>query len=402
MVMSEAQTIEMEDVRHSHLGASGSWRWMNCAGSVNLIAKLPEELANRTNMAAAEGTAAHLVLAICAEEKKDAWEMMGVNVVVGTMNFTVDQEMADGVQLALDWISKKMELFAGQGARLYIEKSLESFLDKDAYGQADIVIYVPGDRILINDFKYGQGVVVEPDSNQNKYYGAICVEEFDFTDEMVVELYITQPRIPHPKGLIRLHVTNADELTRWFAKTVIPAMKETRNKNAMLTIGSWCKFCPARECCPALKKEVFEFSMDIEPDYLTNDELGAVLRKKDAIIGYFSKLEWEAFKRARAGSEVPGCKLVRKTSVRVWKDKAREALIKQYGKDAYAPSVLLTAPAAEKALKDRGGKKFVKQWAYKPDAGLTIAAVSDKREAVHLTGEEHFGDTDVGEEQVDI
>lgn len=399
--MTDKTTIVVEDVRHSHLGASGSWRWMNCAGSVNLIAQLPEKIANKTSMAAAEGTAAHMILAICAEEDKDAWEMMGVNVVVGTMNFTVDQEMADGIQLALDWIKGKMDQFADQGARLYIEKSLESFLDEDAYGQADIVIYVPEDRILINDFKYGLGVVVEPDSSQNKYYGAVCVEEFDCTDLKVVELYITQPRIPHPKGPVRRHITNAYELTSWFTGKVIPAMKRTREKNAPLTIGSWCKFCPARECCPALKKEVFEFAADIEPDHLTDDELGAVLRKKEAIVGYFSKLEWEAFKRARAGGEIPGYKLVRKMSYRIWKDKAEAALKKQYGEDAYAPAALLTPPAAEKALKAIGGKKFVAQWAFKPDAGLTIAAESDKREAVHLTGDEHFGEDSL-DETVDI
>jgi hypothetical protein len=111
--------------------------------------------------------------------------------------------------------------------------------DPDLFGTVDILIIVPGERIIVIDFKHGRGVTVEPDSSQLKYYGALSLENLlELANQKitakVIELYIVQPRIPHPKGPIRKLVMNPEELEQWFTDELLPAAEATRSPNAML------------------------------------------------------------------------------------------------------------------------------------------------------------------------
>jgi len=408
----DAQIVE--DVAHSSLGASGAHRWMNCAGSVQLTDTMVSGLNaadldafERGGAAASEGTAAHTIAAKALEAEKDAWEFIGHKLIVDGREFEVDQEMADGIQVHLNLVRELMEKYADQGARLYVEESMSSVLDEQAFGTADAIIYVPGVIIIVIDFKYGQGIVVEPDSDQNHYYGYLAFENFETDGIEDIELWITQPRIPHPKGPVRSYRTTRKAVEEWFTCEVLPAMEATRDPKANLTIGDWCRFCPARDVCPALRSEVMNFDMTLEPAYMTGDELGTLLQRGDAIRRYLSNLEGEAYKRARKGEDVSGYKLVRKKANRTFRDsitlkekdedgkevevevKLEDALPAQFGDEAYQPRALKTPPNIEKL---NGGKKFVSRWAFTPDTGLTLAPDSDKREAVKLTGEEFFGD----------
>lgn len=393
--------VVLEDAEHSKLGASGSSRWMNCAGSVQLIENIKAALNakeliefNRPGEPASEGTVAHAVAAAALEEDKDAWEFLGIEITADGITFVVDQEMADGVQVHLDLVRKLMEKYADQGARLYVEEGLSSFLDPDAWGTSDTIIFVPGVKLIVIDFKYGRYIIVEPDSSQNKEYGYMACEGFEDSDIEDVELWITQPRGPHPKGRVRSYDTTRTELEDWFVDEAVPAMAATRDPNANLTTGPWCRFCPANgERCPALKGETLNLSIDLEPGYMTGEELGTLMQRGAAIKKYLEKLGEEAFKRVKLGETVAGYKLVRKQTNRIWKKDAEAAIEKKFGEAAFTDPVLLTPPNIEKL---DGGKKLVARWAYKPkNKGLTIAPESDKREAVTVSGEEFFGDETV-------
>jgi hypothetical protein len=405
-----APDIKVEEVQHSKLGASGAYRWMNCAGSVQLIEKLGSK-ARGAGEPAAEGTAAHQIAAMCLVDGTDAWEHMGKRIEVSRWTFEVDQGMVDSVQTYLNFVRYKLELHKGKGGVLLVEKSMSSMLDDEAYGTLDVGIYVPGDRIIVMDFKHGAGVCVEPGGAQDKEYGYFAVEnaaEFvDDTDFKVVELFIVQPRHPHPKGPIRQYVASPDELITWFTGELIPAMAETRRLDANLTIGDHCRFCPAKEFCPALNREVRELNTSVEPVSLTGEQLGELLGKKKAIIKFFEELEFEGFKRIRKGEKVTGQKLVRKQANRAFKDvmtlpdpkgddpiilKFEDEVKKAFGDDAYQEPKLKTPPNIDKLGPE--GKKFVAQWAFVPDTGFTMAPENDKREEVQLTGEEFFGEQD--------
>lgn len=398
--MTIPEVIHVKDVPHSRLGASGASRWMNCPGSPALIDKIVEamseserEFFKRGGVAAAEGTAAHEIAAMALLAEKDAWEYFGVKVMVRGREFEVNQEMVDGVQLHLDLVRELMERYSEQGARMYVEHPMRSMLDDEAFGTGDVIIYVPGIIIIVIDFKYGRNIVVEPDSYQNKYYGYLASEEFDPAGIEDVQLWITQPRIPHPRGLKRKHDAKLADLETWFVGEAIPAMAETRNPNAVLEIGEWCNFCPAKDTqsCPAIRETVDKIDISTAPEQLSDAELGKVLRKMAAIAKAMSAYEEEAFRRAMRGRKIPGKKLVHKQSNRVFKDGAEDAAREEFGDEAFNPPTFKSPPNIEKLA---GGKAFVSKWAFKPDTGLTMAPESDKRDEVKLTGDEHFGEPD--------
>lgn len=393
-----ANRIIVEPVKHSSRGASSAERWLNCPGSINLT----EELARKglinfgSSRPAAEGTAAHLVLSTCMEDGTDAHEMADIEIAVEDWVFIVDKEMIAGVQETLDWVRARIAKARKDGfeVKVYIEQSMSSFTDPDAYGTGDILIHIINDRLIIVDFKYGKGVTVEPTSDQNAYYGYLGIENYvdDPASLKAVESWIAQPRIPHPEGTIRKHDTNTEELTDWWFNTVLPGIEATRDPGASLVIGQHCKWCPNKGNCPALKNETFEFPMGIEASHLDNVELGEVLSKLEAILVLQPVMEAEALRRARSGDKVPGRKLVRKKANRKFKEvmalpdpddadetievKLDDAIMERFGLEAYAEPKMRSPNQLEDL---DGGSEFTAKWAYTPENGLTLAKLSDKR-----------------------
>lgn len=409
MSTAVSERIIIDEGRHSRRGASSAHRWRNCAGSINLTERLINDghIEIIQNHTAAEGTAAHLVLSSCLEDGSDAVEMSDMIIEVGEWSFAVDDEMVRGVQEVLDWTRDRINRAKEEGfeVHVHIEKGLESFTDEDAFGTSDIVIHIVGDRLIIVDFKYGRGITVEPTSDQNYYYCYLAVENYlnNKNSVKVVESWIAQPRIPHPDGTIRRHVTNVNEVTEWWFNQLLPDMEATRDPDAPLTIGEHCRFCPNKGHCPALKAEVFEFPVGIDPSHLTDTELGEVLLKLEAIEAVKGTFEAEAFNRARRGLKIPGRKLVRKRSNREWKVsqairnpdtgemaeiKFKDAVKDIFGPDAYKEPDFRSPAQLEKL---EGGSDFTILWAFTPNKGLTLAAERDKRPEIRPDIERHRG-----------
>lgn len=404
--------IIVEESHHSTRGASSAERWLQCAGSINLTERLVKEkrVTLGSSRPAAEGTAAHLVLSSCLEDGSDAVDMAGITIEVQPWVFEVDKEMQEGVQETLDWVRATIATYKAEGheVKLYVEKGLSSFTDPDAYGTADIIIHVIGVRLIIVDFKYGKGISVEPTSAQNAYYGYLGIENYldEAKPEFPIESWIAQPRIPHPEGTIRkCDTTNAD-LVDWWMQVILPGIEKTRDPNAPLVIGEHCRWCPSRGHCPALKNETFEFPVGIDHSHLTDDELGELLLKLDAIEALKPVLQAEALRRARQGSKIKGRKLVVMRANRVFKetmpitdpDNADEtieitlfdAIMETFGLEAYADPKIRSPNQIEKL---KGGQEFASRWAYSPTKGLTLAAESDKRREVRPNIERIIGAT---------
>ena len=402
------EQIFVEEGVHSQVGASSAHRWRPCAGSNNLISKLMKDgsIKPRTNRAAAEGTAAHLVFAACLEDGDDAVAMAGMEIDVEGWTFEVDPEMVKYIQEGLDWVRNRIAKARKDGfeVKLYVERSMSSFSDDEAFGTADVIIHVIGQRLIVVDLKYGRGISVEPDSDQNFYYGYLAVENYlESMDAVkVVESWIFQPRIPHPNGVFRKHITNAAELQDWWFKELLPDMVATRDPQAELVIGEHCRFCPAKGHCPALKSEVYEFPTTIDPSHMTDDELGEALIKLNALSQVMSTYQGEALRRARGGAKVPGYKLVRQRGNREWKQNQpvqngkgemvetaiEDALLSEFGVDAYTDPKLKSPAMIEKM---DGGNDFASQWCFSPDKGLTLAPESDKRSEVKPNIERFYG-----------
>lgn len=393
--MQTESHIEIKGIAHSLTGASGYKRWSNCPGSINLIRSLGPKGKGATSEAAAQGTCAHEILANCLIDQREAWEFIGTTMEVDGFEFTVDDKMVDAVDVALTHIRDILERHGETSnsvvnVTMFVEQSMRhSEYPDDLFGTTDFALLVQhadgSYTLYIIDYKHGIGVIVEPTEGQLLYYAQLvlnncAVDELpsDWSDIKVV-LTIVQPRAPHPKGPIRTHTCTGQDIMDWYRDELEPALKATQDPDAELCVGEWCGFCPAKRFCSAQKDGIEDFDTSVDIVKLTPQQIGDLLSKENAIKKYFEELKKLAFNKLRNGEEVPGFKLVRKKANRDWKAGVEKKLVEMFGDSAYTVPTLLGPPGIEKLP---GGAKFVAEYAYTPNAGLTLAPVTDKRAAM--------------------
>lgn len=338
---------------HSPLGASSAERWMNCPGSVTLIQALRSspDYEEADPDYRRDGTQAHALAAHCLEGDIDCWQADRGQFPELTA------EMMNAVQEYLDYVRSlpgKREV----EVRVHVPEFHPQF-----YGTLDCV--VSDFCVHVVDYKHGVGVVVDADDNpQLKYYAYGYIGDWSSPD-ITVKLTIVQPRGFHPDGTIRTWETTVGAIRKWAEEELRPAMDATKDMD-YLALGPWCRFCPAKLVCPAyeglaqkaLKTEKITYLEAIQLQMLVN------AAKEDNE------------RRALAGEEIDGLKVVKKIAYRVFKpDTPLEA---RFGEDAWERK-LRGPPDIEKLP---GGKDFVAEFAYQPDNGLTVAPLTDKRKAV--------------------
>ena len=360
---------------HSPLGASGAERWMNCPGSVTLLKNLDLGVTDEPDYQR-EGTAAHEALAKCLSRNLDAWEVVG-ETFHGT---EVTGEMADAIQVFLDTTRPAM---AVEGARTYIEYPICHPAHELFYGTLDHAVIV-GNSIEVNDFKYGQGVLVEVEDNPQLMYYAYGILR-DFPEVVDVTLRIIQPRGFHHDGPVRKWETNAEYIKDWAESTLLPAMDVAQTEQH-LDAGKWCRFCPAKLVCP-LMTSLFKAAATFNPKeviMLTTLELGRSYQYRQAVQQYIKALDEEVYRRLFKGdtSADEFVKLVPKKADRVFKVGAEAVFKAKFGDDAITEPKLKSPAQMEKI--DVSAKKLVNEWAYTPLTGLTVALASDARPAVKV------------------
>ena len=222
---------------HSRIGPSSAHRWMACPGSVNLIKALEARgvvTDDDASGAALEGTIAHDILATCLIEDRDAWEM--------GEDERVDAKMLEHVQTTLDTLRPL-------SGRAFIETdvSLASY-HPDAFGRLDFG-FLHGEHLGIVDFKYGTWPVNPVGNPQLACYGLGLLEQITAKVE-IVHFGIIQPRRQGP-GIVWGDAATYEELLVWGLDTLAPAMAATDEFDAALTPGKHCRFCPAKNDCPA-------------------------------------------------------------------------------------------------------------------------------------------------------
>lgn len=372
-------------MKHSILGASKAHRWMTCPASVQLEATFPDE----ESFYAAEGTAAHDLAEMCLLAQKPPESYIGVEV----NGFTVDEEMANYVATYVDYCN------AQEGDKAIEQRVDYSEWADGGFGTADCVVINDGVCHVI-DLKYGQGVKVSAQRNEQlMLYGLGAAFDAD-ADIDTVQMTIVQPRLDH----IDTYSIRAKDLYKWANDKVKPAARRVFAPEPEFNPSpKACKFCKAKATCRALAKHNYDLTLssfdNLEeplvvqvPHTLNVEEIGHLLPKMDALIGWAQGVQKHAHKLLMEGGILPNYKLVAGRSQRKWVDDqvAEETLVQMLGDKAFV-SKLVSPAQADKLLGKAKAAEVVDLY-HKPSGRPTLAPESDPRPAVKPEAVDYFSE----------
>lgn len=362
------------------------YRWSACPGSVRLSAGIKSP----TSRAAAEGTCAHELAEACLRTGVPPTTYLGHKRTAQGIEFVIDEEMVEGVQLYIDTIAATV----GPFDFAYVEHKFDlRSVHPGLFGTADHVTWKPEERLLIvDDFKYGAGICVEVANNpQLRYYGVGALLTLKLPAVKVM-LRITQPRYPHSEGPVRSETFDAVELVDFIADMRQYAAA-TEDPFAPIVSGEHCIFCPAAAVCPAKRAEADKAASAAFSDVENMDhtKLAEAIALADLVTDWAKRVHEFAYAEAEAGRVAPGYKLVDKVARRKWKDTQQaEITLKEVGlgETQMYPVPELRSPAQiEEVLKGLKWKpadrdELLKILVEKKSSGHVLVPDGDKRQAV--------------------
>ena len=342
-------------MKHSNIvGGSTAKRVLACPGSVALVQRMPPQLESSY---AAEGTFLHSVMepALARQPLPELTEEQEFKI-----NFCLG---------ALDEIDPKQNLVYEQEIQVEFEgvKGLEG-----VFGNVDLIGRL-GDRAIVLDWKFGDGVAVDAEENpQGLFYAAAAMKteglQWVFEGVSEIEIIIVQPPI------IRNWVTTFARLDQ-FTRDLQAAVKLAKSDNAPFETGDHCRWCTAKPICPQLNGAV-ERALRTKLEAIN---IAPAMASIPMLEAWIADVKSTAQRMLEENVPVPGYKLVPKRASRVWADEsqARAALLAQ-GLEESEITELRSVAQIEKAFKRRIEMPAV----VSVSSGNTVAPESDPRSAV--------------------
>lgn len=382
-----------EKRKHALLSASSAHRWLACAPS----ARLEEQFPDSESEHAKEGTLAHEICELKVSQKfikKQSAATFKKKLKKLKENELYQKEMDGYTEEYLDYISSIVYSF-DQTPYVAVEKQVDySHVAPEGFGTCDCII-IGGDTMHIIDFKYGKGVHVSAGGNpQLKLYAAGALKAYGMLYPIKsVVMHIVQPRIDNNSQVELL----VEDLELWTKQIKPWAEQAYKGEGEFKPSEETCRFCRARNTCRAranknleLAKE--EFKM---PPLLSNDEVGAILKKGRDIKQWVADLEEWTLKELLKGGMVAGWKAVEGRSTRAFADqeKAFKILIGSGIDEALLyERKALTLASVEKLIGKKEFNELLSDQVVKPQGKPTLAPQEDKREAITLrtSAEEDF------------
>ena len=368
---------------HALLSPSAAHRWINCAAAP----RLEEGIEDKGSDYAAEGTLAH---AYCAKKLKEYIGLPtdGEQEEIAALNepyHTGEMDEYTDTYKVIVLEKYNAARAATPDAQLLVETRLD-FTDyiPEAFGTADAIIIADGVMEVI-DFKYGKGVKVSAEANQQMMIyalGAYTRFAFEYRIERV-RMTIVQPRIDN----LSEYELSVSELMRWTDETLRPAAIAAYKGDGPQNPGEWCRFCKVKNQCRALANQCTQLAEDYAYKILTTEELAIdILPRLTTVKTWLASIEDYALQQALNGVKLPGWKIVEGRSVRKITDQeaAASALNKAGYKttEIYKPRELKTITELEKMVGKKQFASICGEYIEKPQGKPTLAPESDKRPAI--------------------
>lgn len=407
---------------HARLSPSGAHRWMKCPGSVVLEADYPDEGSKYAD----EGTAAHTLAAMCLQGSNslDADAFIGEVIKVENngkvREFPVTEDMAAHVQTYVDFVRE-----AAQGGVLLVEVKvpIEHVTGEiGAQGTSDAIIVETGaKRITVIDLKYGMGVKVEAEDNeQMRLYALGALEECSLLGDFdTVRMVIHQPRIGGEPSEWTISLADLNRFAEQAAaagdtyRAAANSLGDEPPINSAM-VDEWagaylspseksCRFCKAKATCPALRAEMAEIVsgsapasaedfaqfVPVELDGSGPNYLSVAMAKVGLVEDWCKAVRAEVERLLTSGKPVEGFKLVAgRHGSRKWRSEDEaEALLKGFRLkvDEMYDKSLISPTSAEKLLKGNA-KRWQQAEALitRTDGKPSVAPIGDKRPAISL------------------
>lgn len=394
--MTSSSTLVDVKKAHSPLGASSSYRWFECPGSIFLISNLPPSTPSHY---ALEGTEAHTYLA---------------DILLGKTRLElIPEKFKEPLRIALDVIRTQIadakvgdpRLKPVERGLLYVEKRFDlSHIHTGLYGTADIVIVDKIKKLLtVADYKHGSGIAVSVENNSQLLYyalGAYTSLESQNTIEKI-KLQIIQPRIQYSDPVQSWEITPVELFD--FAFELKEKAIATEKEDAALKQGEHCRFCPAINFCPEVKKLALleaandfkeEISLDVEDKKVnlkvpsTGAEYKKALNWLPTLQAWIKAVKEGSYRYAMQGEKIPGYKLVEKRKTRRWIDDSEMvALLEKHNfkeDEIFEPRKVKSVAQFEKQLPSKNDRDFLQSFIIAESSGLALVDIHDKREAIEI------------------
>jgi len=365
-------------MQHSNIvGGSTAKRVIACPGSVALVNKMPKQPSSEH---ADRGTMLHDVMSEILGKGLEPRSFIGTTYEGQELTEELFEKKIVTALEALNEIDPHNRLEYEVETRVGFGELLPG-----VFGSTDLVGRI-GDRAIVLDWKFGDGVVVDAEENpQLMFYAAASMRteeaQWAFAGATEVELIIVQP------PAIRRWVTTKERIKQ-FEQELVQAVKAAQLPNAKLQHGDHCRWCTGKPICPKMTGAV-DRALQVQLKEIDVDMLGKYLKNADLLEDWIKDLRGLALQLLEKDLPVPGYKLVAKRGTRQWANetKALEALhdLGVPRAELLKPEELLSPAQAEKVLKKRK-MALPDDLVVSVSSGTTLASEDDPRPAVLQIG----------------
>lgn len=389
------------------LNPSSADRWTTCTASPTFIFKNWDRLPPHDTFYNQEGTSAHEVGAAFLQDRKpDETDKEKCPIPVNAEMRMHGWDYAEYVQGLRE-----------PGSTLLVEHKFPLFYMEGRNAIVDAAVLNP-DNIHIVDFKYGEGIIVDPVKNLQESIYAIGLKvnrKMALGDDFPTTLHIYQPRGRDASEPFRIWETTWGEL-RLTMLYLVEKAKVAQLPDGESYAGSSkvfapsdkaCQWCPAKGFCEARQKFL---TQDIEaiavidekplrlpsPDTIGVEQMAAVLKHGKNIEKWLGDVADYALSWIKGGGKIPGYKLVLSrggnrywsNSAEVAKELKKHTILKD--DEIYEPRKVIGPAAVEKLLGKNHMPVEVTNLIAKPPGSPVIAPADDKREEYAVNALDEF------------